>query len=444
MCTNEGIDNVTGLFLDGFASAHTKTICNCSLHATVYMNAGFGMIQYPGMNCGSTLTINTSKLLAYNCQGPSESNGRNINQDKNLIQLETNESPHNVKYCLDIHQNNGAGTLTIRCYSPDGNSTTSSTQSDEKITSVRSTTPGSLPVESSKSNIVDTTVSTEESNRQSGAESFPVAAVAGGAGALVIIAVVFVVVVVIVKRRHNTKHGRNSDNDGDYCNMDSDPYKYKNTKPSETHPGVSTNSHQYQNGNQTIRSPSDDYAFIDDEAVGTTRKPQVALKPNRPNTNNHDDFQSQPDHDDVSNMYAKVNKNKKPAKAVNEVTMPVMHVNELYAAVDKTTKGKQPLKAKPSGDVYAVVNKKKKSVGMGSESKGQGPESEITGDVYTEVRKPKKSGINPNIPKGSPGLIYTEVEFDENTDEPQGATGGDEKTDSAATEEDRVLYSEVC
>ncbi|XP_041377304.1 uncharacterized protein LOC121389719 [Gigantopelta aegis] len=318
------------------------------------------------------------------------------------------------------------GSLTLRCYSPYGSFI-------DKTTLPRSTTPVSPHSEPTKS---------ETTNMQSSEAAFPVPAVAGGAGAVVLIAVVVIVVVVVAKRRRNKKNGQNSDNNGDYCNMDADLYKYQNAKSSGKHPRVLTD--QKQTGNQTIRSPSDDYASIDDEAGGITWKPQVALKPNRPNTNDHDDLQPQPAHHDVSNMYAKVNKNKKPAKSTNEADMPVMHVNELYAVVDKTKKGKQPLKAKPSGDVYAVVKKPKKSGEKSPESKVQGPESEITGDVYTEVRKPKKSGNNPNIPKGSPELVYTEVEFDENTDEPQGATGGDEKTDSVATEEDRVLYSKVC
>ncbi|XP_041377644.1 uncharacterized protein LOC121390014 [Gigantopelta aegis] len=272
-------------------------------------------------------------------------------------------------------------------------------------------------------------------------ETFPVAAVAGGIGGIVLIAVVVVAVVVLVKRKRRKKNQESND-DGDYINVDADAYRNQNTKSSGRHPGVLTD--QNQTGNQTIRSPSDDYASIDDEAGGTTRKPQVALKPNLPNTSRHVNLQPEPDQDDVSNMHAKVTKKKKPIKSAKGHDLPVKFDNELYSMVNKTKKTKPSLKSKPSGDVYAVVNKQKKSGGKSSESKGQDPESEVTGDVYTEVRKPNKSGNNPNIPKVSPGLIYTEVEFAENTDEAQGATRGDEKTDSVATVEDRVLYSKVC
>ncbi|XP_041378386.1 uncharacterized protein LOC121390599 isoform X2 [Gigantopelta aegis] len=334
-----------------------------------------------------------------------------------------------------------SGSLILQCFSPSGSSMSSSTRPDDKTTLFRSATRSSTPtkstnsakidmtvlpptestksgkVEPTTSTITDTTVYGEKTNKQSSADDFPVPAIAGGVGAIVVIAVVVIVVVVFVKKRRNKKH---PDNDGDYCNMDADPYKYQNTKSSGRHSGVSAD--QNQTVSQTIRSPSDDYASIDDEAGGTTRKPQVAIKPNLPSTSRHGDLLPEPDHVDVSNMYAKVNKNKKPAKSVNEAAMPITHVNELYAVVNKTKKTKPSLKAKPSGDVYAVVNKQKKSGRKSSESKGQTPESDVPGDVYTEVRKPKKS----NIP--SPG-----------------ATGGDDdKTDSVATVEDRVLYSKVC
>ncbi|XP_041377305.1 uncharacterized protein LOC121389720 [Gigantopelta aegis] len=503
MCKDEAIEGVTRLLLDVFVPVNTENICNCSLHASQHMQISIIPVQLPDVNCKSTLTIDTQ--MTYSCVNENNSVGygehivRNITQASNLIELQTSNVPIKKTYCLNIYSKGGGGSLTLQCYSPDGRSMTRSTQSDDKTTSQRSTTPGSTrlestksddkttsqrsttpdstrlestksedkttsqrsttpgstrsestksdvtvsqPTEPTKSTISDTTVYGLKTNRQSGAEDFPVPAVAGGVGAVVVIAVVVIVVVVLVKRRHNKKHCHNPDNDGDYCNMDADPYKYQNTKSSGRHSGVSADPNQ--TGNETVRSPSDDYASIDDEARGITRKPQVALKPKPPSTSNHGDFQPESDHDDVSNMYAKVNKNKKPAKSVNEAAMPVMHVNELYAVVDKTKKTKPSLKSKPSGDVYAVVNKHKKSGGKSSESKGQDPESEITGDVYTEVRKPKKSGNKPNIPKVSPGLIYTEVEFDENTDEAHGATGGDEKTDSVATVQDRVLYSEVC
>ncbi|XP_041379728.1 uncharacterized protein LOC121392687 [Gigantopelta aegis] len=352
---------------------------------------------------------------------------QNIDSHGYFVQLHTTVARNYATYCINIVIKGGSGNLSMQCYSPTGSS----------ITSL------SRPSETTESEITDMTT-TMKIVQEKVSKDFPVPAVAGGAGGVVLIAVLVIIAVILIKRkRRHQKHEHDSDYDGGYCNMDADPYKYQNTKSSGRYPEDSAD--QDQTGNQTIRSPSDDYASIDDEAGGITRKPQVALKPKPPSTSNHGDFQPQPDHDHVSSMYAKVNKNKKPAESVNEAAMPVMHVNELYAVVDKTKKGKQPLKAKPSGELYAVVNKKnKKSGGTGSESKHQDPESEVPGDVYTEVRKLKKPGNNPITPKGSPGLIYTEVEFDENTDEPQGATGGDEKTDSVATEEDRVLYSKVC
>ncbi|XP_041377640.1 uncharacterized protein LOC121390011 [Gigantopelta aegis] len=505
MCKDEAIRDVNSLLLDVFVPVNTETTCNCSLHASHHTMISISTVKLPDVNCESKLTIDTHIKLTYSCVNDNSSVGygadiaRNITPSSNLIELETSNAPINVTYCLQIYSQRGGGSLTLQCYSPDSRSMTRSTQSDDKTTSQRSTTPGSTrlestksddkttsqrsttpgstrfettksddkttsqrsttpgptrsestksdvtvsqPTEPTKSTISDTTVYGLKTNRQSGAEDFPVPAVAGGVGAVVVIAVVVIVVVVLVKRRRNKKHGRNPDNDGGYCNMDADPYKYQNTNSSGRHSGVSADPNQ--TGNETIHSPSDDYASIDDEAGGITRKPQVALKPNLPSTSDHGDFQPEPDHDDVPNMYAKVNKNKKPAKSVNEAAMPVMHVNELYAVVDKSKKTKPSLKSKPSGDVYAVVNKQKKSEGKSPESKGQGRESEVPGDVYTEVRKPKKSGNKPNIPKVSPGLIYTEVEFDETTDEAQGATGGVGKTESVATVEDRVLYSKVC
>ncbi|XP_041378205.1 uncharacterized protein LOC121390451 [Gigantopelta aegis] len=302
------------------------------------------------------------------------------------------------------------------------------------------------------------------SQSTSNPETFPEAAVAGGIGGVVLVAVVVIVVVVLVKRKRRKKNQESND-DGDYVNVNANDYTNQNTESFGRHPGVLTD--QNQTGNQTIRSPSDDYVSIDDEAGGTTWKPHVALKPNLPSTSMHVNLQPEPDEDDVSNMYAKVNKKKKPIKSVKGPDLPVMHDNELYSVVDKTKKTKLSLKPKPSCDVYAVVNKQKKyrgkspeSIGKGSESeitgdvytevrkpkksggkspesKGHGPESEVTGDVYTEVRKPKKSGNKPNIPYVSPGLVYTE-----DPEQEQGATGGyDDKTDSVG---DDVLYSTIC
>ncbi|XP_041347315.1 uncharacterized protein LOC121367267 [Gigantopelta aegis] len=412
MCKDEAIRGVTSLLLDVSLPVNTETTCNCSLYASHHTVVGISTVKLPDTNCESTLTIDTQIKLTYSCVNDNNSVGyganivRNITQASNLIQLETRNAPINVTYCLTIDSKGGGGSLTLECYSPDGRSMTRSTQSDDKTTSQRSTTPGSTRLESTKSDDKTTSqrstipaltrLEDKQTVRQAGAEDFPVPAVAGGVGAVVVIAVVVIVVVVLVKRRRNKKHGRNPDNDGGYCNMDADPYKYQNTNSSGRHSGVSADPNQ--TGNETIHSPSDDYASIDDEAVCTTRKPQVALKPNLPSTSNHGDFQPESDHDDVSNMYAKVNKNKKPAKSVNEAAMPVMHVNELYAVVDKTKKTKPSLKSKPYGDVYAVVNKHKKSGGKSPESKGQGRESEVPGDVYTEVRKPKKSGNNPKHP----------------------------------------------
>ncbi|XP_041379452.1 uncharacterized protein LOC121392173, partial [Gigantopelta aegis] len=472
MCTDESISGAQGVFLDGFVPGNTNIICNCSLQATTTLQIGISPVSIPEKMCESQLTIQLIQqqwTLTYNCRnsGNITTLGRNIDEKGYSITLQTSATNSvDITYCINFYIKAGTGSLSLQCYSS-GDTTTVPTQSTKASSSMstqstkasssmstqsakasssmstQSTKASSLILtQSSESTTKVLTILTPKTNLPLSQGAFPVAAVAGGVGAVVLIVVVVLIIVVFVKRKRRSKHDPNSDNDGGYCNMDSDPYKYKNTKSSGKHPGVSAD--QTQTGSQTIRSPSDDYASIDDEAGGVTYKPQVALKPKPPSTSNHGDFHPQPDHDDVSDMYAEVNKNKKPAKSTNEAAMPVMHVNELYAVVDKTKKGKQPLKAKLSSELYAVVNKKKKSGGMGSESKGQGPESEVTGDVYTEVRKPKKSGNKPNIPKGSPGLIYTEVEFDENQDEPKGATGGDENTDSVATEEDRVLYSKVC
>ncbi|XP_041378296.1 uncharacterized protein LOC121390530 [Gigantopelta aegis] len=461
MCSDESISSVQGLFLDGFVPGNTGITCNCSLQATTPLQIGISQVSVPEKMCGSQLSIQQipeQRPLVYNCRtgGNVATYQQNIDVKGYSITLQTSAT-NSVKttYCINFYIKLNSGSLNLQCYSSGDKITiptqstkasssmpTQSTKTSSSMSTQSTKASSSMPTQASESTIKVSIMLTQKTNSPLSQEAFPVAAVAGGVGAVVLIVVVVLVIVVFVKRKRRSKHDPNSDNDGGYCNMDADPYKYQNTKPSGKHPGVSAN--QTQTGNQTICSPSDEYASIDDGAGDITYKPQVALKPNPPRTSNHGDFQPQPDHDHVSSMYAKVNKNKKPAKSVNEAAMPVMHVNELYAVVDKTKKGKQPLKAKPSGELYAVVNKKKKSGGTGSESKGQGPESEVTGDVYTEVRKPKKSGNNPNIPKGSPGLIYTELEFDENQDEPKGATGGNEKTDSVATEEDRVLYSKVC
>ena len=181
--------------------------------------------------------------------------------------------------------------------------------------------------------------------------------------------------------------------------MDADPYKDQKTISS---------------GNQL----SDDYASIEEKRGDT---PGVALNESRP-TMSHDDTQRKQHQNDVSNMYAKVNKKKRPMKSKPEADVP-----DLYTSVDKTKKVKQTLAVGPAGDVYAVVNKQKKTngkassepetKGFGSNGKSSEPESKISsldesGVVYTEVRKPNKSGNSPTTQSDTPGVVYTELEFE--------------------------------
>ena len=239
--------------------------------------------------------------------------------------------------------------------------------------------------------------------------------------------------------------------------MDADPYKDQNTNSSGNQPGDPAN-HQHQNRAQKTLSVAGDYASIEDMPTSIAHRPEMAIEPNIPSTSGHDEREPELGQDQVSNMYAKVDKRKpgksltgdhlpamhepnkpstsghdelepelgqdqisnmyakvdkrKPGKSLTGVQLPAMHVNQLYSSVGEAEMSDQSLEVGPSGDVYAVVNKKKKSGGQrfksnGSNSAGKGPQpkgkdsesetngskskdSETTGDIYTEVRKPKK------------------------------------------------------
>ncbi|XP_041378339.1 uncharacterized protein LOC121390561 [Gigantopelta aegis] len=211
--------------------------------------------------------------------------------------------------------------------------------------------------------------------------------------------------------------------------MDTGPCKYQNNQSFGTHPNMLAPANAdvrnciqpNQNGSWMISYRSDDHASIDDGAVGAASeakavKPQIATEANLSATGDSDSSPRQPDEDDVSDLYAKVNKDRTSATSVTGDALPVMQMNQLYALVDETENDETIPETDVGGDVYAVVNKQKKSGEKSSECVGEDSKSlekkcnstgkdttehdetsqdiDVADDVYAVVDKRKMSGGN--------------------------------------------------
>ncbi|XP_041378435.1 uncharacterized protein LOC121390636 [Gigantopelta aegis] len=265
MCTNEAASGVQGLFLDAFVPANKPINCSCILETRQFLQIGINPVTLPDKECTSALHILLQRPVIYNCK-PNTTfpiYWRNLLNIGLLIKLTTIAGHENTTYCIKLSITVGQGSLTLQCYSPDGKSMTSSTQSDDKTTLQRSTTPGSTETESTKSveadtssplteksEISDTTVPVETTNIHTDSKAFPVAAAVGGAVGVVLIVAVVVVVIIIYIRKKRTKGKQNTgdDDDGDYVIRDLNP----NNADTNLNPSVATtNVNRYNTDDNT-------------------------------------------------------------------------------------------------------------------------------------------------------------------------------------------------
>ncbi|XP_041347105.1 uncharacterized protein LOC121366943 [Gigantopelta aegis] len=159
----------------------------------------------------------------------------------------------------------------------------SSTQSDDKTTSLRSTTLSSSRTESTmsekvdttssltepvKSEISDTTVPVHKTNIHTDPKDFPVAAAVGGSvgAGLIVVVVVVVIIIYIRKKRTKGKQNTGDDDDADYVIRDVNPNN------ADTNHNISV-ANNYVNSYNTDDNTGNTYAHLQHNAIQYVNTP---------------------------------------------------------------------------------------------------------------------------------------------------------------------------